>query len=240
MKRKSNWREKLDDSTLELLEGVRKASEIRNKITDPVALHAKLEQIAVEHPQIRALKQIAVLPEFLERLLKSDLTAQFVQSFQPTAGSKTMPERVAQFVEVMQLVTLAMEDPEMRIAAGALAGITTLILGAIYEDVSKSHFGDAGSTKEGKELWTLGKTLEILGKTLQTGKPPDIKGRVNVELIELIKLLRKYQKVKLTYRELREALEYAGVHIDEESLRVFEFRARKRGWIKSNDTIPDP
>jgi hypothetical protein len=60
---------------------------------------------------------------------------------------------------------------------------------------------------------------------------------VNVELTELIKILRKHQKARLTYRELYEALKYAGVHVaDEETLRVFEWRARKRGWIKPTET----
>jgi hypothetical protein len=240
MKRKSNWREKLDDSTLGLLEGFRKAFEIRNKVVDPAAWHAKLEKIATEHPEIRVLKHVDVLPEFMERLLNSDLTANFVKTSQATGGSKTMSEPVAQFVQVMQLVTLGLEDPDMRIAAGVLSGIAAVVVGGIYDDISRSHFGEAGPAKEGKNIWTLGKVLEVLGKTLQGGKPPDIKGRVNVELVELIKVLLKGQKAKLTYRELQEALGYVGIPIDEEALRLFMFRARKRGWINPKATNPDP
>jgi hypothetical protein len=55
-------------------------------------------------------------------------------------------------------------------------------------------------------MWTVGKTLELMGKVFRTGKAPDMKGKVNVELLNLIKVLRKHEKVRLTYRELREAI----------------------------------
>jgi hypothetical protein len=239
MKRQGNWREKLDAHALGCLEGYRKASAIRNKFSEPGEWHSKLQEIAAQHPQIRVLGKVEILPQFLEVLLKSEATAELVASYEPTSGSKTMSEPVAKFVDVMQTVTLALEDPEMRIAAGVVAGFAALVLGGMYEVISTSNFGDAGPQTTEDWMWTFGTVLEVLGHTMKTGNPPDLKGRVNVELIGLIKLVREHQTAKLTYRELQEALQYAGMHVpDEETLRVFEWRARKKGWIKSESKPP--
>jgi hypothetical protein len=239
MKRKSNWRAKLDDRGLDFLEGYRKVSAIRNTINDPSAWHAKIEEIALEHPEIRVLARVDVLPEFLDLLLKSERAADFLSKFQPTAGAKTIPAPAARFVEVMQSVTLALEDPNVRVLAGVISASLAVLFLGIYEGISKANFGDAGPKETNEFLWTVGMTLEALAKAMKTGKPADLKGRVNVELIELIKALRQHQKAKLTYRELHEALEYAGMHVpDEESLRVFEWRARKKGWINPSEKAP--
>ena len=114
-----------------------------------------------------------------------------------------------------------------------------MIFGGMFEGVSRSNFGDAGPKTTNDWMWTVGTVFESLGQTMKTGKAPDLKGRVNVELIGVIKLVRQHQTAKLTYRELQEALEYAGVFVqDEETLRLFEWRARKKGWIKSETTAP--
>jgi hypothetical protein len=237
MKRKSDWRGKLDAQGLEFIEGYRKISAIRN--TDTSAYAAKLQDIAEQHPEIRNVGRVDVLPEFLDVLLKSEHATKLLATFQPTPGSKTLPQTSARFIELMQGVTIGLENPELRVAAGVISAITIVVLEDIYKSVSKARFGDAGPTKEGEFSWTLGTTLETLAKILKTGKAPKLKGKVNVELVELIKVLREHAQTKLSYRELQEALEYAGVYVgDEESLRLFEWRARKKGWIKSTKIDP--
>jgi hypothetical protein len=237
MKRGSEWRGKLDAWAVEFIEGYRKASAVRNTLSDRAAWRAKLEEIATQHPQIRVLGQVDVLPEFLDLLSRSESIASLIAELEPTPGSKTLSEPVARFIEVMQGVTQALEDPEMRIAAGVISAIAITVLGSIYENTSKAYFGDAGPRETKEFMWLAGTTLEFLGKTFKTGKPPDLKGKINVELIELIKVLRQHQTSKLTYRELRDALQHAGLHVpDEETLRVFEWRAKKKGWIKSPKT----
>jgi hypothetical protein len=237
MKRDGDWREKIDASGLDILEGFRKALEVRHKFSDPSALHKKLEEIATEHPEIRVLGQVTVLPEFLDLLLKNEETAKILSNLQSTPGSKTMSEPAAQFVDVMQSVSLGLEDPELRLGVGVASGLAAVVLGGIYRNISRSHFGDAGPTKKGEAAWTLGMTLEALAKILKGEKPPEKKRKVNVELIELTKVVRKHAKSPLTYRELRDALEYAGVHVsDEEALRLLVWRARKKGWIKPEES----
>ncbi len=83
--------------------------------------------------------------------------------------------------------------------------------------------------------WAVGATLEWLGKMLKAGKPIPIysdKGRAGVERLELIRTIRAHQKRKLTPKEMRQVLEYAGYHVsDAEALRLFEWRAKKKGQL---------
>jgi hypothetical protein len=234
MKRKDDWRNKLDPWALEFLEGYRKASAERGSMGDPAKWHEKMEEIAAKHPQIRELGKVEVLPEFVDRLLQNEELAKHLSFFNPSPGTKTMDAPVARFVNIAQIVTLALDDPQMRVFAGFGVGFIGLMFGSFYSDISKMYFGDAGP-KSDELMWTVGKTLEVMGKTFRTGKAPDMKGKVNVELLKLIKVLRKHEKVKLTYRELKEAIAYAGVHIEEEALRQFIFRAKKKGWLREDD-----
>jgi hypothetical protein len=232
MKRRGDWREKLDPEGVSCLEGFRKTAEVRATVKDSSQWRAKLDAIRAQHPELRVLAKVDVVPEFLKLVLANEDLANLVSSFEQTPGTKVMPRPAARFVEVTQLVTLALEDPQMRVAAGFISGFAALILGNIYRDVSRGYFGDAGPQKPEDWMWTLGTVLEILGQGLK-GKSPRLKGKINLELIELIKIIRTHQKERLTYRELRAALEYAGVHPpDEEALRLFEWRAHKKGWIK--------
>src|SRR5438132_485357 len=69
-------------------------------------------------------------------------------------------------------------------------------------------------------------TPELL-KRLQLGK-----GGINTELVDLIRTIRKHQLKRLKTREVLEILTYVGIHVpDEEGLRVFEWRARKKGLL---------
>jgi hypothetical protein len=235
MKQKDAWRIKLDPWAVQFLEGYRKASAERGSIGDPAKWHEKMQEIAIKHPQIRELGKVEVLPEFLDRLLQNEELAKHLSVFNPSPGTKTMSAPVATFINIAQTVTLALDDPQMRVFAGFAIGFPGLIFWNLYRDVSKRYFGDAGP-KADDLMWTVGTTLEVAGKMLKTGKAPDIKGKVNVELLKLIKLLRKHEKIKLTYRELRDALAYAGVHVaDEGALRTFVSRAKKKGWLREDD-----
>ena len=202
---------------------------------DPAKWHEKMEEIAAKHPQIRELGKVEVLPEFVDRLLQNEELAKHLSVFNPSPGTKTMNAPVARFVNIAQIVTLALDDPQMRVLAGFGVGFIGLMFGSFYSGISKMYFGDAGPNSD-ELMWTVGKTLEVMGKTFRTGKAPDMKGKVNVELLDLIKKLRKHEKVRLTYRELREAIAYAGVHVeDEDALRQFIFRAKKKGWLSDDE-----
>ncbi len=233
MKRKDDWRNKLDPWALQFLEGYKKVAAERGSMSDHAKWHEKMNEIAAKHPQLREIGKVEVLPEFLDRLLQNEELAKHLSVFNFSPGTKTVSAPVARFVSVAQAVTLALDDQQIRVFTGLGIGVVALIFGGIYSDISKMYFGDAGPEPDDL-MWTVGKTLEVMGKMF-TGKTTDMKGKVNVELSKLIKLLRKHEKVRLTYRELRDAIAYAGVHVDENALRQFVSRAKKKGWVHKDD-----
>jgi hypothetical protein len=124
--------------------------------------------------------------------------------------------------------------PKGRRSISLLFAMLSSFLMSEFQGVRKRHFGDDALT-ERQLFWVLGMTLETIGKQFRTGDPsPPMKGRVNVELVEFIKLIKKHQKpeMNLSYRELKTALEHVLIHTpNEEALRLFVHRAQKRGWL---------
>jgi hypothetical protein len=240
MKRKSEWRAKLDDWALAYLEGYRKISAARGTGGDNESCRMKVKEIVAQHPQLREFGKVEVLPEFLELLLQNQGLADLLAAFQPKAGNKSMSPPTAQFIDIMQTVTLALEDPQIRIGAGAGIALMWVVTSNMYRAISKMRYGDAGPQKSDEMIWILGTGLEFVGKALKSGKPPHLKGKVNVEQVELIRVLREHERAHLTYPELRDALEYAGMHVsDADALRLFEWRAKKRGWLRTPENIND-
>ena len=119
-----------------------------------------------------------ILYRILQVLLKSDVAAPLLSATRATAGIHNMGELAARFVERMQSATLALQDPDNQILLGYFLAIITVVPGAMYTNISKARFGDAGPRTMEERFWTLGETLESLGKTFKTGKAPDTKGRV--------------------------------------------------------------
>lgn len=234
MKQRDDWRNKLDSWALEFLERCRKASAERGS-GNPAKWHEKMAELAAKYPQIRELRNVEVLPEFLNRLFQNEDLAKHLPAFNASPGTKTMDAPLAKSVDIALILALALGDTQLRVLGGFGIDFVALIFGKVHSDISKMYFGDAGPSSD-KLVWTFGKTLEVMGKAFRTGKAPDVKGKVNVELLNLIKVLRKHEKVRLTYRELREALAYAGVHVaDEGALRTSIFRAKKKGWLREED-----
>lgn len=210
-------------------------SEARAIVSDSDKWRERMKDIAAQHPAIRKLATVNVRPEFLDLLLQNEYLAESISKLGPRTGNVTMPGSEARFTEIMQFVTLGLEDEQMRILAGAIAGFAVTISQNMYADVSKAYFGEAGPQTEKDLMWTVGTMLENLGKGLKSGKLARMKGRVDVQSIELIKTLRKHERLHLTYPELRDALEYAGSYfVDGDALRVFVHRAIKRGWLDAD------
>jgi hypothetical protein len=106
----------------------------------------------------------------------------------------------------------------------AIAFQLTAVTKLVWErflDVRKRHFGNA-ELSNSEVFWVLGTTMETIGRSFRTGdEAPLKKGRANVELLDTLRVIRKHEIQRLSYRELTDALQYALIHVpDEEWLRL--------------------
>jgi hypothetical protein len=131
-------------------------------------------------------------------------------------------------------IAMSLEISGPRGRKGIAFGLAVAVHGILgtYREARRRHFGDA-EISDRQSLWVLGTALETIGNTLRTGElTPTTKGRVNIELVDMILTIRKHETSRLTYRELKDALEYVLFPIpDEDWLRVFVHRSRKRGLL---------
>src|SRR5437763_5432752 len=109
MRQKDNWRNKLDSRALEFLERCRKASAERGS-GNPAKWHEKMPELAAKYPQIRELRNIEVLPEFLSYLFQNEDLAKPLPAFNASTGTKTMDAPLAKSVDIALVFALALGD----------------------------------------------------------------------------------------------------------------------------------
>jgi hypothetical protein len=173
-----------------------------------------------------------VLPFLLPRYIHPPSDADPVATKFGLPGKQELPPNIVRYLEYLQTATALLEDAELRKTLLSGIALACLLLGNIYRGARRFHFGDA-ELDDKQTMWAIGETLCQLGKGLQgDGVPDPGKGHLNLELIEAIKKVRMHQKKRLTGREMLGALKYAGIHVsNEETLRVFEWRSRKKGLL---------
>jgi hypothetical protein len=147
-------------------------------------------------------------------------------------GEHKLPENAARLFENIQMMQEISNDPEFPKAFSILTAFGLMIAQEVYSGIALQRFGTRDLNGD-QMIWTAGATLESFGRMLRERKPLDLgKGRVNVELLGLIRTIREHQTKKLRPKELKQALAYAGYHIsDEESLRIFEWRSKEKGQL---------
>jgi hypothetical protein len=89
------------------------------------------------------------------------------------------------------------------------------------------------------KAYTLaGQFFEMLAQACR-GRPTQNKGRYNLELIGLVKMIQEHQTEKLSDGQIREALAAAGVSVPErDTWRIWLWRARKAGLIARGSAAP--
>lgn len=221
------WREKLDTAGLEFLEGLRLSKRLYNEFGDTPETREAVKFLAQHLPGFGGKSEFEFTPELLTQLKADPIATKFDEP-----GKQELPPNIAKYLEYLQTATALLEDADLRKTLPSGIALACLLLGNILRGVRRFHFGDA--ELNGKQLaWAVGETLCQLGKSFQEdGLPDSGKGHLNLELIETIKKIRIHQKKKLTGREMLSALKYAGIHVsNEETLRVFEWRCRKKGLL---------
>src|SRR5947209_8541493 len=151
MKQKDDWRNKLDSWALEFLERRRKASAERGS-GNPAKWHEKMAELAAKYPQIRELRNIEVLPEFLSYLFQNEDLAKHLPAFNASTGTKTMDAPLAKSVDIALIFALALGDTQLRVLGGFGIDFVALVFGKVHSDISKMYFGDAGPSSD-KLVW---------------------------------------------------------------------------------------
>jgi hypothetical protein len=234
MKRKqaSTWRKKLDIKGLQFLAGIKCAKwagkEFQN---DPESARSFITKVLPKlFPGFAQGRSVVITSELLKQLKAIGMSMD--ETLQP--GEHKLPENTARLFENFQMFQELTNEPELRKAFPVVAAFGLMFAQDIYSEIALHKFGTRELNFE-QGIWTAGATLEWFGKMLKERKPIPIsvgKGRANTELLELIRNVRAHQVKKLKPTELRQALEYAGYHVsDEEALRLFEWRAKKKGQL---------
>ena len=229
----TSWRNKLDKEGLRILDEYRKeklkALEDQKKKGSKDWINELIEKFGKQPSNAEQNKKFGDLKLEIDSTLTQE---QANAAIREAVSSMELPSAA----ELWGPISGAFEHIGPKGRQSVSLGFSMLISGFLseFQGVRKRNFGDDTLT-ERQYFWVLGMTLETIGRKFRTGDPsPPMKGRVNVELVEFIKLIRKHQKpeMNLSYRELKSALEYVLIHTpNEEALRLFVHRAQKRGWL---------
>lgn len=232
MKRKpsSTWTKKLNKDGLQFLTGIRYAKLAGKEFKDPEKVRSLVTNVLPKlFPGFAQGRSVVITIELLEQLKAIGMPMGDV-----LPGEHKLPENLARLVENFQMFQELINEAELRKALPGVAAFALMVAQDVYSDIALHKFGTRELNAD-QGFWTAGATLEWFGKMLKERKPVPItvgKGRENVELLELIRQIRAHQVEKLKPTELKQALEYAGYHVsDEEALRLFEWRAKKKGQL---------
>ena len=228
---KSDWRDKLDDAGLRYLEGRRSRQKAIAKVRKEPVVNV-VEEIVSKMEAISS-RQTDYQKKFSELKAADPSVARAASEVESQIREIFLMD-VPPVVEIWNFISDLLEQmgPGGRKGVAFLLAITTHVSWSVFQDVRRRHFGDAKLTTR-ESLWVFGTALANVGKVYRTGDPaPITKGRASPELTDVVKAIRKHEKRRLSYRELKDAIEYTGIHCsDENSLRLFVHRARKRGWL---------
>jgi hypothetical protein len=230
-KPEATWTQKLDKEGLQFLAGVRYAKWAGREIDEPEKARTFVTEVLPKlFPGFAQGRSFTVAPELLEQLRAVGMP----MGETLTPGEHQLPENTARLFENLQIIQEILREPQFLKVFPFVTAFGLMFVQDIYSEIGLHKFGTRELNLD-QGIWTAGATLEWFGKMLKERKPVPLiegKGRANVELLELIRTIRKHQVKKLKPKELRQALEYAGYHVsDEEALRLFEWRAKKRGQL---------
>jgi hypothetical protein len=231
MKRKQppNWTTKLDKEGLQYLAGVRYAKWADKELADDPEEASKVinEILPKLFPGFAQGRETVITKEMLEQIRAAGMP---LENFTP--GEYKTSKNTARIFDNFQMLQAFFNDAEFRKIFPVAAAFGLMFVQDVYSGIAMHKFGTNELTVD-QMFWTVGTTLEWFAGVLKKRKPIDFgKGRANIELLGLIRTIRAHQTKKLKPKELKQALEYAGYHVpDEEALRLFEWRAKKKGQV---------
>lgn len=186
----------------------------------------RLKEISRQHPELHATKSVRLEPEFVQMMEEVPwLKGIFA------AGEQEYPAGIARILgTVQQLALFSRLTPEMKMATYFVLASYYANLEDLFGTMRRRQFG-AEPLDAPKLLTLAGQFFDMLSQACRGRAAPN-KGRHNLELISLVKMILEHQTEKMSPREIREALATAGVSVPEgETWRLWLWRARKSGLI---------
>lgn len=241
---KRNWRDKVSADCIRQLEYHRLSKAFFENVPDSLpelfkfATSGGFDQFNKDTGDL-----LTATPEHYEEVELGDELVQFVNVLWPDApwGTLTphpvrLPPNGARIVRQFQELVLLFEtEPKLRgfvyLAISFFGTFAVQKIQGIAEKSNLPEFTDIVTSSQKGDLRpaleAAGKILEHIGKSLQ-GKPIP-KGKIDREKTEVINLIRENEKQRLSWDEVRDALEFGGIYFkDAENLRIFAYRVSKR------------
>jgi hypothetical protein len=235
MKRKTTstsqpkWINKLDVPGQQFVAGLRYVKQFEKNCADPIKRAQFIELVQARLPGFLLKEEVDISPA----LLNSLKTAGFPLWAGATTGKQVLGAGKARFVSSVGSITEIMDAPEFRKYFPVAGGFLLTIFQNFFDQIAIQNFGTGKLTIE-QASWTVGTILITAGHLLRGEKGFEKlgKGRANAELLQILRILRTHQIKKLMPKEIKQMLDYVGIHVsDAESLRIFEWRAKKKGQL---------
>jgi hypothetical protein len=240
------WQEKVDEycrSYLEVYPEIcRLLAQLPESIVLPLNVQSlsstsevfkQIKEISRQRPELRKTKSIRLKPEFVRMMEEVPSLKGMVE-----VGEQEYPAWFAKILGPMQQLALFPGlTPEMKMDAYLLLAFYYAALKYLFGTMRRMQYG--AEPLDTTKVFTLaGQFFEMLAQACR-GRPTQNKGRYNLELIGLVKMIQEHQTEKMSPGEMREALAAAGVSVPEgETWRIWLWRARKDGLIASGSAAP--
>jgi hypothetical protein len=221
MQRKVKWREKLPPEVLEYIDAYREAQifcEIPQGDVETVmqVLQKRFQASAEEH--VRKLPDLPVDAKNVLLLDQEQLDVLHSIGWEGLVlGENLVDAGIAETLETVFLVTGILKDDKNRVALGFL-------LALLYKSLT-------GILDPENTLESVARAFEFLAKVCR-GKIEFRKDGPNIELINMVNLIRRNQRLRLTPKELHAAVNCAGLYRDDPgAFRVWLHLEENKGRV---------
>jgi hypothetical protein len=197
------------------------------------AVFKQLREFSEQHPELSKTKSIHLKPEFVQMMDEVPELKGVV-----AVGELECPAGWAEILETTEKLALFPGlPPELKLGAYFWLAIYYLALKDLFGSLRRSQYG--AEPLDRTRFFTLaGQFFEMLAQACR-GRPTQNKGRYDLELIGLVKMIQEHQTEKMSSEEIREALAAAGVSVPEgDTWRIWLWRARKAGLLASGSAAP--
>jgi len=188
------------------------------------------EEIFKRHPELAETREVVFRPEFVQMVKDIPGLSEMVRE-----GKRVCQKRMADILEMTQdLALLSLQlSPEMKVGLYFSLGLWIVVFKDFLANLREMEYGR--EPLEGRKIANLAaQFLEILAQ-LCRGRVAFPKGKINTELVNLVKLIREHQTGPLSLEQLREALAAAGISVPEgDAWRKWLWWAKRGGLIPAD------